>query len=277
MADTASKNCFVICPIGGKDSAERHWSDDIFKNLIEPIATKFGYKAFRSIDENRPGEITAGIVENLIEADLVVADLTGLNQNVFYELAIRHWTEKPFIHIARPDTKLPFDVTAINVVAIDLSSFGAADAARDDLSKQFQAVGDQQSSFENPLSRYRNRKELKQRGDPMAQELVALRDAQERLARQIAALQYGQELRYTEPPSNPLRLTLGEWIQREFPEGRIPQGARIEMVPHTLPAGITSPTGGTPDSTVLVPRVVSEETPGDAKTGTLKTAKPKKE
>jgi hypothetical protein len=59
------------------------------------------------------------VVQDLTEADLVIADLTYLNANVFYELAVRHSTAKPFIHVCRRGTKIPFDVATISTIEID--------------------------------------------------------------------------------------------------------------------------------------------------------------
>ena len=68
---TETKSCFVICPIGADGSDERLWSDDISKNLIEPMAQEFGYSSRRSNDKPEPGEIKARVVKDVINADLV--------------------------------------------------------------------------------------------------------------------------------------------------------------------------------------------------------------
>ena len=57
-------------------------------------------------------------MRDLQAADLVVADLTEANPNVYYELALRHATAKPFIHLARDRTKLPFDLKVMDVIFI---------------------------------------------------------------------------------------------------------------------------------------------------------------
>ena len=56
------------------------------------------------------GLITKAIIEQIITADLVIADLTGNNPNVFYELAIRHSYRKPTIQIVKGEIDIPFDV-----------------------------------------------------------------------------------------------------------------------------------------------------------------------
>ncbi len=53
--------------------------------------------------------------------DPVVADLTGLNANAFYELGIRHSAEKPVIHIAKAHTPLPFDNFGHRVTFVDVA------------------------------------------------------------------------------------------------------------------------------------------------------------
>jgi hypothetical protein len=57
----------------------------------------------------QPGMITKRVLEYLLKSRLVVADLSYHNPNVFYELAVRHATGKPVIHIKRTSDPIPFD------------------------------------------------------------------------------------------------------------------------------------------------------------------------
>src|SRR4051794_36549972 len=176
MTDDVAKKCFVICPIGEPSSLERMWSNDVFDNLVCPIALEFNYAARRAIDGSRPGEITANLVADIVEADLVIADLTGHNANVFYELAVRHAQGTPYIHIARAGTKIPFDVHATNTIMIDTGTYAAIDNSRHELRFQFKVVVDGTASFENPLKRYQYKLQAVQTGDPVEERVLALED-----------------------------------------------------------------------------------------------------
>lgn len=71
------------------------------------------------------GLITKTIIEQIISADLVIADLTGNNPNVFYELAIRHSYRKPAIQIIKGDIEIPFDVSNMRTISYDTTLSGA--------------------------------------------------------------------------------------------------------------------------------------------------------
>jgi hypothetical protein len=116
MAVGKKKATFLISPIGSKDSPERRFFDKVKRHLIDPVCEAYEYNCKRADELPHPGTITTAIIEKLKESDLVIADLTYLNPNVFYELAIRHAINKPVILIAQEGTNIPFDVTTERVV-----------------------------------------------------------------------------------------------------------------------------------------------------------------
>jgi len=176
MADLSQKTCYLICPIGEPNSDTRRWSDDIYFNLVLPVAKEFDYLARRAIDEPRPGEITPQIILDITQSELVVADLTFHNANVFYELAIRHAHGLPFIHIAEAGTRIPFDISNLSTVFIDRTSFAAMDITRSDLRKHFEAIQNDSASFDNPIKRLQDKINVTQSTDPIEKQIAVLRD-----------------------------------------------------------------------------------------------------
>jgi hypothetical protein len=110
MSNAQKSTCFVIAPIGGKDTDIRRRSDKVLKHIFrKALADKFEVTRGDEIDE--PGMITSQVLRAVQESDLVVADLTGHNPNVLYELAVRHAIEKAVIHVIEPKlSKIPFDI-----------------------------------------------------------------------------------------------------------------------------------------------------------------------
>lgn len=109
------KKCFIVTPIGNEDSEMRRHIDGIIDQAIEPaLKEKFEIKVAHR--EYEIGSINDRVVRNVYESDLVIANLTKLNPNVMYELAIRYSFAKPAIVIAEKGTLLPFDVTTENTI-----------------------------------------------------------------------------------------------------------------------------------------------------------------
>ncbi len=115
------KSCFIITPIGDEHSEERRHADLILGSYIEPAVEEFGLNVIRADKIQQSGMITRQIIDYLVKSELVIADLSFSNPNVFYELAIRHAVKKPVIQIIRDGDKLPFDVNQLRTVKINLS------------------------------------------------------------------------------------------------------------------------------------------------------------
>jgi hypothetical protein len=102
---------FVIGPIGSAESSIRADADDFMKYIVAPVLEELDYEeAIRADRLPEPGRITSQIIKQLVEADLVIADLTNNNANVYYELSLRHAIGKRAIHMAFADTEISFDL-----------------------------------------------------------------------------------------------------------------------------------------------------------------------
>lgn len=88
--------------------------DKTFTDLIKPAFDRADINCFRAIDINRTGSIDKIMYRWIYEADMVVADLSTLNANVFYELGVRHTLKpKTTIIISEQEllSRLPFDLS----------------------------------------------------------------------------------------------------------------------------------------------------------------------
>ena len=111
--------CFVVTGFGTKTDPSTGRAlnlDQTFKQLVQPACDNAGINAFRAIDANVTGSIDAIMYRWIYAADYVIADLSTLNANVFYELGVRH--------AQRPNTTVIIaEEMLLSHIPFDLSSF----------------------------------------------------------------------------------------------------------------------------------------------------------
>jgi hypothetical protein len=112
--------CFFVTPIGISGSNERKRADLVLEHVLRPIS-KGLLKITRADEVDEPGTITTDIVKRLYSDELVIADLTGQNPNVMYEIGLRHCFNLPIVHIAQDGEKPPFDLAAERIIFFDIN------------------------------------------------------------------------------------------------------------------------------------------------------------
>lgn len=135
------KTCFIISSIGEKGSETRELANEKFDLVFEPTLKEAGFdEVIRADKIGTPGSISYDIVTHIINSELVIADVSDLNPNVFYELAIRNAIQKPVIVIKAEGQKMPFDIYDKRAISLDMSLARQWTDAKKELKKQIENV-----------------------------------------------------------------------------------------------------------------------------------------
>ena len=185
MNDDLERECFFIAPIGDKDSDVRKRSDGVRDWVVRPAAEVHGLRILRADDVGEPGQITAQAIQHCLQAKAAVADLTGGNPNVYYELSVRHGAQLPVVLIAEEGTKLPFDISQSRVIFFDHTDLASAGEARERLEAQIGAS--LSGPPDNPISDGMRLAQLKG-GDAEGQTLAMVVDRLQRLSGAVEQL-----------------------------------------------------------------------------------------
>lgn len=116
--NTARRKCFVLMSF---DDTLREIYDQVFK----PVCDQNDIDCWRVDEIAKPGSITRDIVNGIIEADLIIADLTNRNPNVFYELGIAHSVGNKTIMVSQHKTDVPFDIISYRVIFYEQTISGS--------------------------------------------------------------------------------------------------------------------------------------------------------
>jgi tetratricopeptide (TPR) repeat protein len=123
-------HAFVVMPFGRKKGPDGRWIDfnSIYYQLIKPALEEAGFEPFRADEESVSGDIITDMFQELLLADLVLADLSIDNANVFYELGIRHALRKRgLVHIQCGRAYMPYDIFNVRTIPYQCDENGCPD------------------------------------------------------------------------------------------------------------------------------------------------------
>jgi hypothetical protein len=154
MSETSGKKlCFVIGPIGPSASENRNHADWLLDGIIRPAMKDFpDFEVKRADYDARPGLINVQMINDIIDADLVIADLSLQNPNAFYEIGIRHMTQKPIIHMQKAAEESPFDLSQFRVIRFSYDRHSELGTAQEELKRFVNSVLEPGFETENPVT-----------------------------------------------------------------------------------------------------------------------------
>lgn len=120
-AEILKKNCFVIMGFGKKTDFATGRTLDLdatYRSVIKPAVQDAGLECLRADEIVHAGLTDLPMYEQLLKADVVIADLSTANPNVLYELGVRH-ALRPYTTIIIAEDQfyaVPFDVTTVRVI-----------------------------------------------------------------------------------------------------------------------------------------------------------------
>ncbi len=113
--------------------------NQLYSQVIQPVVSEFGLEARHVGEVSGPGLILHDITQGLVDAKIVIAEITPSNQNVFYELGFAHALGKPTILLAERGKQLPFDISGYRCLFYE-NSIGGKKVVEEGLRRHLSAI-----------------------------------------------------------------------------------------------------------------------------------------
>lgn len=189
---SVSDSAFVVTQIGDKGSVERKRADEITDYVIKPVLDEFDLGIIRADRDPTPGQITPQMLRTLLEAKVVIADLTGRNPNVYYELAVAQSFSKPTITMVDLAVNVAFDSKDERLIELGEYKAALSVPQAEDAKKALRsalkvvlAEGYKPSSLVAEVATARSIDDLAPE-NPMASELASLRETVDEIRTLVA-------------------------------------------------------------------------------------------
>jgi hypothetical protein len=223
-------DCFVIMPFGDPSVDQAHFDkmENIYSEWIKPTVESIQrsdspgsfLRCHRADKEVGPGDIVEHVIESLINSRIVIADLTGKNANVFYELGVRHAVSNSTILLAEGTEHIPFDLRTLRAIVYQYTPPGMIRFRRQ-LQEAVMSIVTAPDKIDNPVRRILYRRESVQLAS--AQELGVSQVVQT-LMSELASMKEELRAQHTE-----MSTLIGEITTQPVPASR---AASPEVVKH---------------------------------------------
>lgn len=113
--------------------------DPVYNDVIKEVGREYDLKTLRADEVSGPGIIITDIIREISESQLIIADISPVNPNVYFEVGYSLALGKPTILLARKGTPLPFDVAAYRVLFYE-DSIGGKKRLEEGLRRHLDAI-----------------------------------------------------------------------------------------------------------------------------------------
>ena len=96
------------------------WFDKYYQDIYVPAIKQAGFEPIRADELFSTGSVVEQIWEQIEKSKIMLADLSGKNPNVFYELGLAHAARKPVVFTSSHLDDVPFDLRHLRVIAYDI-------------------------------------------------------------------------------------------------------------------------------------------------------------
>ncbi len=142
--EVAMSSAFVLMPFDEE-------FDNVYAHFIKPVLEEVGFSVDRADDIDSQQNILRDVLERIEKSDLIVADLTTANPNVFYELGLAHARGKPVILVTQSVEDVPFDLKSYRLLEYS-TDFVEIKKAKDHLSKLAKGFLSEEVKFGTPVT-----------------------------------------------------------------------------------------------------------------------------
>ncbi|MGP4691590.1 hypothetical protein [Agrobacterium cavarae] len=233
--ERTQKTCFVVGPIGGAGTDIRTHADWLLDGIIKPTFREHypDFEVVRSDTITAPGMIDTQMINHLLDADLVIVDMSLLNANAFYEMGIRHMARKPVIHMFIAGTSIPFDVKPYRAIEFSLVQHAHLAAAQQQLKNAIQDAISPNYVPDNPVTKAQNYTQIERTAEPadriLMQELLSLKSEVNALKKS----QHGTTVTFPRMTNSPRPVSWANWLKHTSGD-KIPSIALRAEFPFTV-------------------------------------------
>lgn len=117
--ENAKPLCFVMMPISDGQNYDPGHFNRVYEHLFKPAIEAAGFNYERADDITKTDYIVVSIVKKIIDAEMVLCDMSSRNPNVLYELGLRHAYQKKVVLVKDTKTEKIFDVQGLRYTEYD--------------------------------------------------------------------------------------------------------------------------------------------------------------